>query len=153
MVSAAGGHLGLCSSVCRPTAPASDQYNIGWLPNATANFQSDSTGAATFQFTDNLIALNGYRSIIVCNELRLLSTQFPMSIIHSVTRVNFVSFSNRQGRSMVLHNSNTTRIGFCVIGRNDMPAAENANPLVDGMCACVRSSLSIRFLFSLTEIE
>lgn len=62
---AAGPHLGNCNGfVCRPTAPAADQTNAGWMPNAPRNFRSDANGNFGITFTDHLLALNGYFSVI-----------------------------------------------------------------------------------------
>jgi Cu-Zn family superoxide dismutase len=62
---AAGPHLGNCNgTVCRPTAPAADQMNAGWMPNAPRNFQSDANGNFATSFTDDLLSLNGYFSVI-----------------------------------------------------------------------------------------
>jgi Cu/Zn superoxide dismutase len=62
---AAGPHLGNCNGVvCRPTAPAADQKNAGWMPNAPQNFQSNSNGKYLTLFYDDLLSLDGYFSVI-----------------------------------------------------------------------------------------
>jgi Cu/Zn superoxide dismutase len=62
---AAGPHLGNCNGfVCRPTAPAADQTNAGWMPNAPRNFQSDASGKFSVSFADDLLSLNGNFSVI-----------------------------------------------------------------------------------------
>jgi Cu/Zn superoxide dismutase len=62
---AAGPHLGNCNgTVCRPTAPAADQSNAGWMPNAPRNFLSDNTSQFQTAFYDDLLSLNGYFSVI-----------------------------------------------------------------------------------------
>jgi hypothetical protein len=62
---AAGPHLGNCNGVvCRPTAPAADQKNAGWMPNAPQNFQSNTNGKFLTTFYDDLLSLDGYFSVI-----------------------------------------------------------------------------------------
>ena len=62
---AAGPHLGNCNGVvCRPTAPAADQMNAGWMPNAPRNFPSGVDGKFQTVFNDDLLSLNGFRSVI-----------------------------------------------------------------------------------------
>ncbi len=62
---AAGPHLGNCNTtVCRPTAPTADQKNAGWMPNAPRNFPSGVDGKFQTTFTDDLLSLNGYFSVI-----------------------------------------------------------------------------------------
>jgi len=62
---AAGPHFGNCNTiVCRPTAPAADKSNAGWMPNAPRDFQSGVDGKFQADFVDDLLSLNGYFSVI-----------------------------------------------------------------------------------------
>ena len=75
-------------------APAVDLFNAGWMAPAV-NWLADANGGKVNVFTDDVIALNGYYSIVGRSV-----------VLHDSSTAAAV------------------RIAQCVIGRNDTPADE-----------------------------